>query len=225
MGLKDKMKQIRDYFTVEADEVKKEVIQVPIPAPEIKEEKETFVEEKTGPIYFDDKDFADLPVTLPKKEPVNFYKETKVEEKKSFRPSPIISPVYGILDKNYYKEDIVDKPVTKKYETNHAITVDDVRNKAFGTLEDDLETNLMEPQVIDSDDELNLTEGADMFEELVEEPESDELPDITIEHTKIEIADSDTAEKIVDSALSEDDLFDLVNSMYDRKDDNNGLYE
>lgn len=29
--------------------------------------------------------------------------------KKLFTPSPIISPVYGILDKNYTKEDIVDK--------------------------------------------------------------------------------------------------------------------
>ena len=29
--------------------------------------------------------------------------------KKSFTPSPIISPVYGILDKNYTKDDIVDK--------------------------------------------------------------------------------------------------------------------
>ena len=29
--------------------------------------------------------------------------------KKTFTPSPIISPVYGILDKNYTKDDIVDK--------------------------------------------------------------------------------------------------------------------
>jgi hypothetical protein len=27
-----------------------------------------------------------------------------------FRASPIISPVYGILDKNYHKEDIRNKP-------------------------------------------------------------------------------------------------------------------
>lgn len=31
------------------------------------------------------------------------------EPKKVFKPSPIISPVYGVLDKNYHKEDIVTK--------------------------------------------------------------------------------------------------------------------
>ena len=34
-----------------------------------------------------------------------------VEEKKSFKPSLIISPVYGVLDKNYHKEDITSKKV------------------------------------------------------------------------------------------------------------------
>ena len=37
------------------------------------------------------------------------YKINSTPAKKSFTPSPIISPVYGILDKNYTKEDIVDK--------------------------------------------------------------------------------------------------------------------
>ena len=36
-------------------------------------------------------------------------KEVVVEEKKIFKPTPIISPVYGILDKNYHKEDIVSR--------------------------------------------------------------------------------------------------------------------
>ena len=31
------------------------------------------------------------------------------EEKTGFKPSPIISPIYGILDKNYKKEDVVQK--------------------------------------------------------------------------------------------------------------------
>ena len=56
------------------------------------------------------------------------YKINSAPVKKSFTPSPIISPVYGILDKNYTKEDIVDKkdgmkrekivkPVVKKEES------------------------------------------------------------------------------------------------------------
>lgn len=34
---------------------------------------------------------------------------TRKEEKKPFTPSPVISPVYGILDKNYTKDSIVDR--------------------------------------------------------------------------------------------------------------------
>lgn len=61
-------------------------------------------------------------------------------EKTTFKPSPIISPIYGILDKNYKKEDIVQKReirLTSEYERRNLI-VDDVRKKAYGTLSDDL---------------------------------------------------------------------------------------
>ena len=37
------------------------------------------------------------------------YRISSTPVKKTFTPSPIISPVYGILDKNYTKDDIVDK--------------------------------------------------------------------------------------------------------------------
>ena len=37
------------------------------------------------------------------------YRISSTPTKKTFTPSPIISPVYGILDKNYTKDDIVDK--------------------------------------------------------------------------------------------------------------------
>lgn len=59
----------------------------------------------------------------------------------SFKPSPIISPIYGILDKNYKKEDIVSKDASERTGTTferHRVTVDDVRRKAYGTLTDDL---------------------------------------------------------------------------------------
>lgn len=217
MGLKDKLNKIKNYFTEEeTEEIKVEEKTVSIPAPEIKEEekpKPIIEESKTGPIYFDDKDFEDLPISMPKKKEV--YREPAKEERKPFfKPSPIISPVYGVLDRNYYKEDITDKKDEIIYDDNINLTVDDVRKKAYGTLEDDLVNNLVEQpkeveQVIPQDD---------MFEELVEEP--DELPDLTIEHTKIEInTDDDKIEKLLDETMNEDDLFDLVDSMYDRKDE------
>lgn len=81
--------------------------------------------------------------------------------KKPFTPSPVISPVYGILDKNYKKDDIVDKqggmkrekvakPIPKPVEVSVdeveeivipkesivEVDIDSVRKKAYGTLED-----------------------------------------------------------------------------------------
>ena len=62
------------------------------------------------------------------------------KEKKIFRPSPIISPIYGVLDKNYKKDEIVTKKevrLTSSYAREH-LSVDDVRDKAYGSLSDDI---------------------------------------------------------------------------------------
>ena len=63
----------------------------------------------------------------------------KKETKTGFKPSPIISPIYGILDKNYKKEEIVPKKEVRltSYAKEH-MSVDDVRRKAYGNLDDDI---------------------------------------------------------------------------------------
>lgn len=63
----------------------------------------------------------------------------KKETKTGFKPSPIISPIYGILDKNYKKEEIVPKKEVRltSYNKEH-MSVDDVRRKAYGSLDDDI---------------------------------------------------------------------------------------
>lgn len=84
--------------------------------------------------------------------------------KKPFTPSPVISPVYGILDKNYKKDDIVDKqggmkrekivkPIVHKNEEEQAKTstlyevdIDSVRKKAYGELEE-LENTLTKIEI------------------------------------------------------------------------------
>lgn len=156
---------------VEEKQIKKEVKQVEIPAPVPKKE-EIKIEDKIEkisdssiinredkvkvPIYFDDKDFEDLQRPIKKVEPVRekpkFQAESVeakpyqpvVHEKKTFKPSPIISPVYGVLDQNYTKDDIVaKKDVSISYHRKlDKLTVDDVRQKAYGTLEDELEDTL-----------------------------------------------------------------------------------
>ncbi len=65
----------------------------------------------------------------------------KREEKTYFKPSPIISPIYGILDKNYKKEDVKEKKEVhlSSYSRNN-VTVDDIRNKAYGVENTDIES-------------------------------------------------------------------------------------
>ena len=59
------------------------------------------------------------------------YYENK--ENKGFKPSPIISPIYGVLDKNYRKEEVVTKKDNKSsVNNNRKVDLDSVRNKAFG---------------------------------------------------------------------------------------------
>ena len=71
-----------------------------------------------------------------KNEQKSAYQPHKREESApKFKPSPVISPVYGVLDKNYRKEDII---VAKKPEQK-TFNVDVVRKKAFGTLQEDIE--------------------------------------------------------------------------------------
>lgn len=65
------------------------------------------------------------------------------EEKTGFTPSPIISPVYGVLNENYKKEDIVQKSIKKEAsDSQPALDLDSVRRKAYGTLEDEIEMSL-----------------------------------------------------------------------------------
>lgn len=72
------------------------------------------------------------------------------EEKSYFKPSPIISPIYGILDKNYSKEDIVPKREIKFTSSfvRDKVSVDDVREKAFGNTIEEKSTKISTDSVL-----------------------------------------------------------------------------
>lgn len=90
---------------------------------------------------------------LPKKEvvrreetkKVELYPKKEVTEKPKFKPTPVISPVYGILDKNYRKEEVREKSEDTMEMKRPSKTVDfeTVRKKAFGNLVDEIKENLM----------------------------------------------------------------------------------
>ena len=148
-------------------------------------------------------------------------KESDLSSRK-FKPSPVISPVYGVLDKNYKKEDIVVKKEEKK-----TIELDDVRKKAFGTLEDDIERSLNEKKEtsvrFDSDRKMDELLAASASE-TIEVPEKKEK--ITVpsrsEKEELDILDQkkekSPIQKIEEDTL-ENDLFDLIDSMYEDKEE------
>lgn len=183
-------------------------------------------------------------------------KEETKEVKSKFRPSPIISPVYGILDKNYTPEDITTRESTPK-----VLDVDSVRRKAFGTLEDEI---MEMPEVtkyseVDRDKEIleEKLEKARTIDELLKDS-SDEILDVedsittkfdtsdfsdanldntlnNLSRTMINDEMEDNLDATIDSLDDEEpikqpvavqeedslesDLFDLIDSMYENRED------
>ena len=67
------------------------------------------------------------------------------KEQKVFRPTPIISPIYGILDKNYKKDEIVTKKeVRLTSASSKKMDLDSVREKAYGDLASDITASMMD---------------------------------------------------------------------------------
>ena len=157
---------------------------------------------------------------------------TKIETKPpKFKPTPIISPVYGVLDKNYHKEDIVSKS-DREYKSVDGLSVDSIREKAYGTLEDELENTLFGSNSILFKEE-NKTKSkkveSDFFDDLEEEatPSGDnnlrDLENITMDIGKeldsLLNKDKESDKKDNTSSFDDDDdLFNLIDTMYDGDD-------
>ena len=214
MKLFDKVKNL---FTEEVEEepiVKREVRQVEV-APPTRAEREPIVEEEKKEekfVFFSDDDFKDL--EKPKKEEIIEKEEIKsyrtsfnksveekkpyrgasfntvVDEKKPFKPSPIISPVYGVLDKNYSKDEVVTKKVVSRSYDSKKMSVDDIRNKAYGTVEDEIKDELFGNIQYDEEPVIN---DIDIFEELDKYEELD----------KLEQKINDTKENAIDELFDE----------------------
>ena len=308
MGFLDKVKNMFIEELDDEDVIKKEVIQVKIPKPEVSKEQKVevkqpvkvepaqvakpapriyddYIEEeevikpvaapkpaevKTSlPKYFDDSDFEmmDKPVepTVVKQE----YKYTRTETvvtpvisgyngkknedtKKVFQPTPIISPVYGVLDKNYRKDEISSKKKPRTVYTDFdKISVDDIRKKAYGTLEDELEISLnsehdtfrvtdddlFNEDIIDNNDDNYEEQPIDIFGELEKNDALDDLLNQYDFKANNIYKDDDSSSSLVEDELNrnydkyenelnksytkelnDSDLFNLIDSMYDKKD-------
>ena len=101
----------------------------------------------------------------------------KKEDKAYFKPSPIISPIYGILDKNYKKEDVVSKKdirITSNYSRSN-VNVDDIRNKAFGRRRLDNGSDIEENNTFEVDDT-----DDNLLVDLTDEKDKPEVKQVTV---------------------------------------------
>jgi len=81
----------------------------------------------------------------PKKTVELYPKKEEVKFKQKFKPTPVISPVYGILDKNYKKDEVREKSEEhfEMKRPSKKVDFETVRKKAFGNLSDEIKDNLM----------------------------------------------------------------------------------
>ena len=236
-------KKEESVISLEKEDVTKNMESEKKEIPFSSKEAETFKEEKepvskdekfSFPVFFDDEDFNTLDHAEPVRESRMESRKTKPyggasftstevekEEVNGFRPTPVISPIYGVLDKNYKKEDITLRDENR--ETNKVVSVDDIRNKAYGTLEDELESSLLHEDMYDKPAvyraEKDMFEEFEVINSLEDEQEEDFLdPAITIEEA--EKISRVKKKKYEDEAQDEsEDLFNLIDSMYKKGDE------
>lgn len=74
-----------------------------------------------------------------------YSKKEDVKEKAKFKASPVISPVYGILDKNYSKDEVKERTddISVMKRPSKKVDFETVRKKAFGNLADEINDNMM----------------------------------------------------------------------------------
>jgi len=154
------------------------------------------------------------------------------KEQKIFRPTPIISPIYGILDKNYKKDEIVQKKEVRiTSASSKKADLDRVREKAYGDLASDITASIMdEPKKESPKKEAQDTSFEDSLYDLTDNDHpvvsnvtvgdaEEYFNDLGLEYNvdykdnKKEKATGRRSEKKKNDT-TEDSLFDLIDSMY-----------
>ena len=186
------------------------------PASVVGEKPKLTREQIKTPIFFTEDEFDDLEPERPKKieekkKPVETRIPPKKEEKKApysgsytstsiltkekptFKPTPIISPIYGILDKNYSKEDIVEKKENKeKVQTTRSDKFDEIRNKAYGNrLEKEYDSISYQREEKNKN---RIEEEIDLFDELEDDASSNYSKEVSLSDTT-ELAKSVTEQE------------------------------
>lgn len=158
-----------------------------------------------------------------------FYEEAKEEKKRGFAPTPVISPVFGVLDKNYDKDEIVQKSEVRLSQTSFKkADLDSVRERVFREPQTRIER--LKEEVIESVKEepgfYDLSEDSPTVKEVTLGDAEEYFTDLGLEYNvdyKVEEEKKDVeyksrSEKNKDLGDDGDKhLFDLIDSIYERK--------
>ena len=247
-----KVREEEKEETIKSVKIEPEVEEVKGSTKELTSERELFRSDNSFKFPdFDEEEFSSIarPQPKPKASVLEYERKKTVEkrtdygryerietreytEKRKFKPSPIISPVYGILNQDYKAEDIVNK---KDNASN--IDIEAVRKKAFETKQEEIINPNDEPVVTffeeketvkikedlkkdeyKSIDDL-LEQAADeiSLEDTLEIPKSNNLDVIEEELEKLDNNEKSTLKDLDDTL--DNDLFELIDSMYDDREE------
>lgn len=242
------------FKTVEIDPIEEEKEDVIVIPDEKEEEPKKEVDLLRSERTFNYVDFSDDEVEEVKEppqrknvldEPARVMRSTEPardDGQKVFRPTPVISPIWGVLDKDYKKDEIKEKTVTNESFTSSITDYDNVRRKAYGTLEDELEDTLntagtkvttddIKEEIKNKKEEVQVLEGRtakiedliDKIDEATEELDksmSIEEAENTLEFESLkdeEEPKEEVSDKTLTDSTLEHDLFNLIDSMYDKE--------
>lgn len=216
------------------------------------------VEQKFSFPEFDDEDFM---VTSKKPEPiipvqkeepkrVLYQGSKRKEEAKRFKPSPIISPIYGLLDNQ--GNSIKEENGADKTSKNEEVTIDEVRKKAYGSLDEELEDTmkrLSTKTIEEAEKEMEIESKELSREKKKREKIKEEKPvvaslegdddddDMILPNVNFKEIDVDKESKLLkkqtkkkdnsknsledddDDDTKEQDLFNLIDTMYQNKEE------
>lgn len=254
-------------------EVKREVHEIPVEKkePVVSQETVNYSDSKlvngdSKLPYFEDDDFIEEEVIKPVSEPpkkiyggtpdklyssINNHTTSSSKPygtpvKESFKPTPIISPIYGILDKNYHKDEVIDrKDKPASYVSRKNADLDSVRRKAYGEInpiedmpinddkkneiendDNQLEDNLLYDMTNDSSapsvDKVTIADAEEYFNDLgleynidYKDSRYEKATGRRTSSNNSDKTDEDTKKEDSDDANLDDNLFDLIDSMYE----------
>lgn len=160
-----------------------------------------------------------------KEQPRDYSKflQPKKEEKKIFTPSPVISPVYGVLNQNYTKDDVIVKTDTGV----KSPSLDEVRKKAYEKKKDEENKKVDEEfeEPLKTLDEILINSHTDSEETKLEDDILNDYDTNVEDEVKEEVKDTSVSTKLDDKIEDneddslEKDLFSLIDSMYENKDE------